>query len=47
LLPGCSFAPRYPQRIAICRRTVLQPSFPALGHMAACFVVTGEIGPPT
>jgi peptide/nickel transport system ATP-binding protein len=47
LPPGCSFAPRCPRRTADCRRAVPEPRFPEPGHMAACFAVTGAIGPPT
>ena len=47
LPPGCSFAPRCPRRIADCRRAVPEPRFPEPNHMAACFLVTGAVGPPT
>jgi peptide/nickel transport system ATP-binding protein len=46
LPPGCSFAPRCPRRTAECRRAVPEPRFPKPGHMAACFAVTGAVGPP-
>ena len=45
LPPGCSFAPRCPRRAADCRRAVPEPRFPELGHMAACFAVTGTVEP--
>jgi len=45
LPPGCSFAPRCPRRAADCRREVPEPRFPELGHMAACFAVTGTVEP--
>jgi peptide/nickel transport system ATP-binding protein len=44
LPPGCSFAPRCPQRTADCRRAVPEPRFPEPGHMAACLAVTGAVG---
>jgi peptide/nickel transport system ATP-binding protein len=47
LPPGCSFAPRRPRRTADCRRAVPEPRFPEPGHTAACFAVTGAVGPPT
>src|SRR5215472_1508662 len=47
LPPGCSFAPRCPRRIAECRRAVPEPRLPEPGHMAACFAVTGAVGPPS
>ena len=47
LSPGCSFAPRCPRRTAECRHAVPAPRFPEPGHMAACFAVTGAVGPPS
>jgi len=47
LPPGCSFAPRCPQRTADCRRAVPEPRLPEPNHMAACFAVTGAVGPPS
>jgi len=47
LPPGCSFAPRCPRRAVGCRRAVPEPRFPEPGHMAACFAVTGALGPPS
>jgi len=38
-LPGCSFAPRCPRRMAECRVAVPEPRFPVPGHMAACHAV--------
>jgi len=38
-LPGCSFAPRCPRRMAECRVAVPEPRFPGPGHMAACHAV--------
>jgi peptide/nickel transport system ATP-binding protein len=46
LPPGCSFAPRCPRRTNECRRAVPDARFPEPGHMAACFAVTGAVGPP-
>jgi peptide/nickel transport system ATP-binding protein len=47
LSPGCSFAPRCPRRTAECRHAVPEPRFPDPRHMAACFAVTGAVGPPS
>jgi peptide/nickel transport system ATP-binding protein len=47
LPPGCSFAPRCPRRTVECRRAVPEPRFLEPGHMAACFAVTGAVGPPS
>ena len=47
LPPGCSFAPRCPRRTAECRHAVPEPCLPEPGHMAACFAVTGAVGPPS
>jgi peptide/nickel transport system ATP-binding protein len=47
LSPGCSFAPRCPRRIVDCCRTLPEPRFPEPGHMAACLLVTGAVGPPS
>jgi peptide/nickel transport system ATP-binding protein len=45
LPPGCSFAPRCPRRTADCRLAVPAPRFPEPGHLAACLLVTGAVGP--
>src|SRR5271167_4141941 len=47
LPPGCSFAPRCPRRTVDCRRILPEPRFPEPGHMAACLLVTGAVGPPS
>jgi peptide/nickel transport system ATP-binding protein len=39
LSPGCSFAPRCPRRIAVCRSVPPDPRFPIADRMAACHLV--------
>jgi peptide/nickel transport system ATP-binding protein len=46
LLPGCSFAPRCPQRLPACRLDTPEPRFPAPGRMAACLRVAADIALP-
>jgi len=46
LMPGCSFAPRCPRRMAVCRQATPEPRCPELGRMAACFAVRSlELAP--